>query len=82
MATFHELISVQDFIEQMSQSVPIGDNKLYALVKEPGFPSIKIGKRYYVLADKVNEWLEKQAGDSIQVREDHDEPSQGRIGEG
>ena len=29
-------------------------------VKEPGFPTIKIGKRYYVMADKVNEWMESR----------------------
>ena len=63
MEQFHELISVQEFIERMSQHVPIGTNKLYALVKEPGFPAIKIGKRYYVMADKVNEWMEKKTGE-------------------
>ena len=60
MEQMHELISVQDFIEQISRSVPIGNGKLYALVKEPGFPAIKIGKRYYVMADKVNEWMESR----------------------
>ena len=63
MEQFHELISIQEFIERMSQHVPIGGNKLYALVKEPGFPAIRIGKRYYVMADKVNEWMEKQTGE-------------------
>jgi len=53
-------ISVQDFAEQMSKNVPFGTNKIYAMIKEPGFPSVKVGGRYYVLIDKVNEWLEKQ----------------------
>ena len=61
MEQMHELISVQEFIDRISRSVPIGMNKLYALVKEPGFPAIRIGKRYYVIADKVNEWMEKRA---------------------
>lgn len=61
MEGLHELISVQEFIEQMCRMTTIGKNKLYALVKEPGFPSIMIGKRYYVMADKVNEWMEKRA---------------------
>ena len=61
----HELISVQEFIDRISRSVPIGNNKLYALVKEPGFPAIKIGKRYYVMADKVNEWMEKRVSEAV-----------------
>ena len=54
------LMSVQDFAEQMTKNVPMGANKIYALVKQPGFPSVKIGGRFYVLVDKVNDWLERQ----------------------
>ena len=45
----------------VTKHVAIGTNKVYAMVKEPGFPSVKIGRRYYVLVDKVNDWLEKKA---------------------
>ena len=60
MGKFQQLMSVAEFIESFNESVTnsIGINKLYALVREDGFPSVKIGGRYYVLADKVNEWLE------------------------
>ena len=61
MSNIQNLISVQEFAEQISKNVPFGTNKIYAMVKEPGFPSIKIGGRYYVLVDKVNEWLEQQS---------------------
>ena len=60
MKHIENLISVQEFAEQLSKSIAIGTNKVYALVKEPGFPSVKIGGRYYVLADKVDDWLEQQ----------------------
>lgn len=60
MENIQNLISVQDFAERISKNVPFGANKIYAMVKEPGFPSIKIGGRYYVLADRINEWLEQQ----------------------
>lgn len=60
MENIQNLISVQEFAEQISKNVPFGANKIYAMVKEPGFPSIKIGGRYYVLADRINEWLEQQ----------------------
>ncbi len=61
MEHIQDLMSVQEFAEQMTKNVAIGANKIYALVKEPGFPSVKLGGRYYVLVDKVNEWLEKKA---------------------
>ncbi len=61
MNYIQELMSVQDFAEQMTKNVPIGANKIYRMVKEPGFPSVKLGGRYYVLVDKVNEWLEQQS---------------------
>ena len=60
MDNIHNLVSVQDFAEQISKNVSFGANKIYAMVKEPGFPSVKVGGRYYVLIDKVNEWLEQQ----------------------
>ena len=59
----HELIFWQEFIERISRSVPIGMNKLYSLVKEPGFLAIKIRKCYYVMADKTNDWIEQQQTD-------------------
>ena len=60
MKSFQKLMSVSDFAEQMSKNVAIGTNKIYAMIKEPGFPSVKIGGRFYVLADKLDEWLEQQ----------------------
>ena len=60
-SNIQNFISVQDFAEQMSKNVPIGISKIYAMVKEPGFPSVKVGGRYYVLIDRVNEWLEEQS---------------------
>ena len=63
MSKFPQLMSVPEFIEIFNESVTnsIGANKLYALVREKDFPSVKIGGRYYVLVDKVNEWLEAKA---------------------
>ena len=60
MDNIQNLVSVQKFAKQMSKNVAFGVNKIYAMVKEPGFPSVKVGGRYYVLIDKVNEWLEQQ----------------------
>ena len=61
MKFIQNLMSVQDFAEQMNESIGMGINKVYALVKEPGFPSVRIGGRFFVLVDKVNDWLDKKA---------------------
>ena len=55
------LMTVQDFAELMNKSIGMGTAKVYAMVKEPGFPSVRFGGRYYVLIDRVNEWLEEQS---------------------
>ncbi len=68
MEHIQDLISVQDFAKQMKASVGIGETKVYAMVKEPGFPSVKLGGRYYVLIDKVNDWLEKQASIDVRIK--------------
>ena len=61
MEHIRNLISVQEFAKQITQSISIGANKIYTMVREPGFPSVKIGGRYYVFADKIDEWLEAQS---------------------
>ena len=63
MSKFSNLMSMKDFVEKFNESLTgsIGINKLYALVREDGFPSVKIGSRYYILADEVNDWLERQS---------------------
>ena len=47
-------ISVQELSAQMGISLP----KAYELVKTPGFPTIRIGKRMLVSREKFLEWLE------------------------
>lgn len=37
----------------------ISTNAMYALMRCRTFPSIRIGGRYYVCADKLEEWLDK-----------------------
>ena len=41
---------------------PIGLSTVYKLVKEKDFPSVKIGGRFYVIEDKVSEWLQSLTG--------------------
>ncbi|MBQ9927329.1 MAG: helix-turn-helix domain-containing protein [Lachnospiraceae bacterium] len=37
----------------------IGRDKTYALMKSKAFPSIKIGGRYFVDEDALQEWVQK-----------------------
>ena len=69
MDFIQNLMSVQEFAEQMTKHVAMGQNKIYAMVKQPGFPSVKIGGRYYVLVDKVDEWLNKKAAIDCENKE-------------
>ena len=43
--------------KELSSDLRIGRDKAYALMKSRGFPSICIGKRYYVTEAALSEWL-------------------------
>ena len=65
MNQVQELLTVNDFVRRLNENTsrPIGRNMVYEMIQEPGFPSVKIGRRWFVLAEKVNEWLDQKAGD-------------------
>lgn len=50
-------MSVQELSAQMGISLP----KAYTLVKQPGFPTIKIGTRILIPIEAYKEWLLKNA---------------------
>lgn len=39
----------------------IGRDRAYALMRSKAFPSMKIGARYYVTKEALEEWLRKYA---------------------
>lgn len=49
-------------VPEMAQRLGIGRNKAYDLVKQRDFPAVKIGGNYFVIAEKLPDWLNKQAG--------------------
>ena len=53
MAMDKTTMSVQELSAQMDISLP----KAYALVKQPGFPTIKIGTRILIPIEAYKEWL-------------------------
>ena len=53
-----KIITVKEFAEMYG----FGMNYAYQLVNAKDFPMIKTGRKINILADKVDEWLEKNIG--------------------
>ena len=60
----YSLISPRQFYQRINQKLdePIGLGNVYKLVKQPGFPSVKVGGRYFVIENQVSDWLLKTSG--------------------
>ena len=58
-----KLITTAEFIEEINKNTtsPIGVNTIYKLIQQPGFPSVKIGERNYIMIDQFSDWMTKQA---------------------
>jgi len=50
-------MSVQELARQMGISLP----KAYELVKEPGFPTIRIGTRILIPVEGFRDWLRSKS---------------------
>lgn len=47
-------------VKKLQKTMRIGRDTAYALMHSSGFPSMKIGGRYFVTEDALKMWLEKQ----------------------
>ncbi len=56
--TEKSVLSVQELARQMGISLP----KAYELVKEPGFPTIRIGTRILIPTESFRDWLRQKSG--------------------
>ncbi|GAA0068358.1 hypothetical protein UT300002_31440 [Clostridium perfringens] len=45
---------------QAKNLLGVGRNEIYNLCKKKGFPSFKIGNKYYINKEKLQEWADKQ----------------------
>lgn len=45
---------------QAKAKLGVGRNEIYNLCKTKGFPSFKIGSKYYINSQKLQEWADKQ----------------------
>ena len=63
-ATSYGLISPRQFYSRINQHLdePIGLNTVYSMIKQAGFPSVKIGGRFFVIENQVGDWLLKLSG--------------------
>lgn len=48
-------------VKELQDILKIGRDKAYALMHAKAFPAIKIGGRYYVSQDALNNWLKQYA---------------------
>ncbi len=60
----YTLISPRQLYDRINRNLdePIGLTTIYKLVKEKDFPSVKIGGRFYVIENKIAEWLQSLSG--------------------
>lgn len=48
-------------VEELASALKIGRDAAYELVKQEGFPSIRIGKRIIIPDAALDEWLLREA---------------------
>lgn len=45
---------------QAKAKLGVGRNEIYNLCRTKGFPSFKIGSKYYINSQKLQEWADKK----------------------
>lgn len=53
--------------KELQRNLKIGRDRAYALMRSKAFPSIKIGSRYYVTEEALDEWLRKYEYKSFEL---------------
>ncbi len=48
-------------VKETQNYLKIGANKMNLLLKEEGFPCVRLGKRILVIKEKLDAWMDKQA---------------------
>lgn len=49
-------------VEDIQQLLGVGRNSAYALIRQEGFPAIRVGTRIVIPADLFHAWVKEQAG--------------------
>lgn len=53
--------------KDLEETLNIGKDKAYALMKSKSFPSIRIGKTYMVMHDDLMLWLKQNVGKTVNI---------------
>lgn len=56
-------INMAEFASVMS----IGRNKAFELIRQPGFPAVRVGRRVIIPVTALKSWLEKQTADGCRL---------------
>ncbi|MCW3795399.1 helix-turn-helix domain-containing protein [Paenibacillus sp. LS1] len=48
-------------VEELYEILPIGKNAVYKLVKEEGFPKLKVGKKIIIPVKGFMQWVEHKS---------------------
>lgn len=48
-------------VEDVQQILGIGRNSAYSLIKQKGFPAIRVGSRIVIPSDLFHAWVQQQA---------------------
>lgn len=61
----NKLTTPKEFYEYLNTNKDnkhkIGISMIYKLVRRKDFPALKIGGRYYIIENKIDDWLLKQS---------------------
>jgi excisionase family DNA binding protein len=49
-------------VDDIQEILGIGRSSAYGLIKQSGFPCVRVGTRVVIPADLFHEWLREQAG--------------------
>ena len=50
-------------VKEMAEYLRIGISNAYKLIKEPGFPSVRVlNDRYIIPKDRLDQWIEERVG--------------------
>ncbi len=54
-------------LEELQKTLKLGRNTTLKLVKQEGFPAIRVGKRIIVPAAELDKWLAKNVGQEYNI---------------
>ena len=48
-------------VQELAKMLGINVTRAYQIARQPGFPSVRLGRRIVVIRDQVEPWLMKQS---------------------